>query len=112
MNKKITIVFSLLAVMVLASGCNNKDPQRKGTEAGKAMCECYKLNSQEEIEKCLQKIENENQEYLTDTSYLNAVEGQLLECITEGVTDIVKPIKEAQKPAKDSVADSSATVEK
>lgn len=106
MNKRLTSGLAILAVLALTIGCSNKDPQRKGTEAGKAMCECYKLGSADEVEACLDKIEKENQEYLTDTSYLNAVESQLLQCITEGVTDIVKPIKEVQDSVKKAVADS------
>lgn len=107
MNKRLTYGLTLLAALTIATGCSNKDPQRKGTEAGKAMCECYKLSSSDEVEACLDKIEKEHQEYITDTAYLNAVESQLLQCITDGVMDIVKPIKEAQNPVKKAVADSN-----
>ena len=107
MNKRLTLGMALVALLAVTVGCSNKDPQRKGLEAGKAMCECYKLESPDEVDACLNKIAKENQEYLTDTSYLNAVEGQLLECITEGITDIVKPLKETKKTENNPVADSN-----
>lgn len=98
MNKRITIATALFMTALVLNGCGNKDPHKKGIEAGKAACECYKLDTAEEVEKCLDQIEKSNQELLTDTAYINAVETQLLECITDGVIDIVKPIKEKEKP--------------
>lgn len=109
MNKRFTLASALLALLAATSACTGKDPQRKGNEAGKAMCECYKLESSDEVETCLNKIESENQEYLTDTSYQNAVESQLLKCITEGVFDIVKPLKETSEPKNEPIADTVDT---
>ncbi len=109
MNKRFTLALALLALLAATSACTGKDPQRKGNEAGKAMCECYKLESSDKVEACLNKIESENQEYLTDTSYQNAVESQLLKCITEGVFDIAKPLKETSEPENEPVADTVDT---
>ena len=60
MNKRFTLALALLALLAATSACTGKDPQRKGNEAGKAMCECYKLESSDEVEACLNKIESEN----------------------------------------------------
>ena len=98
MNKRFAITVTLLGTCAVLAGCGNSDPRHKGTEAGKAACECYKLEGLEAVEECLDKIERDNQEFLTDTAYTNAVEAQLFECITEGIIDIDKPIKEAALP--------------
>ncbi|MBP5189588.1 MAG: hypothetical protein J6031_01580 [Bacteroidales bacterium] len=98
MNKRLILIAAFFCVAMVLEGCSNKDPHRRGIEAGKAACECYKLDDAEAVENCLNEIEIANQELLTDTAYTNAVESQLLECITDGVIDIVKPIKEAPQP--------------
>ena len=98
MNKQLATAVTLIGICAVLAGCGNSDPRRKGTAAGKAACECYKLEGLEAVEECLDKIERDNQAFLTDTAYTNAVEAQLLECITEGVIDIDKPIKEIALP--------------
>jgi hypothetical protein len=110
MNKRFMIATVLFGALMLTTACKGGDPHSKGVEAGKAACECYKLDGLEAVEKCLDKIERENQEFLTDTAYTNAVEAQLLECITDGVIDIVKPIKEAPAP-KAAPADTTSKAE-
>jgi len=109
MNKRLIVVATLMAALTLTTSCSNRDPHRRGVEAGKAACECYKLEGLDAVEKCLNDIERANQELLTDTAYTNAVEAQMLECITDGVIDIVKPIKEAPepKPISESTADTT-----
>lgn len=104
MNKRLTIVATLMAALTLTTACSNRDPHRRGIEAGKAACECYKLEGLEAVQKCLDQIEKDNQELLTDTAYINAIESQLLECITDGVIDIEKPIKEKPSP-KTTISD-------
>ena len=104
MNKRIkqTVIFSC-ALFLLAS-CGKGDPRKNGTAAGKAACQCYKLENAEAVNKCLSDIEKKYQDFLTDTAYINASEEQLLKCITDGVIDIANPIKEApDSPQKETV---------
>ena len=98
MNKRFRIAAIILCTLMVVTGCGSKDPHKRGVEAGKAACECYKLEGMDAVNDCLNRIEKENQELLTDTAYTNAVEAQLLECITDGVIDMDKPIKEAPMP--------------
>ena len=102
MNKALKTAATLLAATLLCIACNGKDPHSRGVAAGKAACDCYKLDGLEAIEACLNEIEANNQEFLTDTAYLNACEQQLLECITDGVVDIDKPIKSTIKDVNTS----------
>lgn len=95
MNKTVRTIIPILCLLLLCSACDTKDPHKKGIAAGKAACECYKLEGLEAVEACLEKIEQQNQEFLTDTAYLSACEQQMLECITDGITDADKPITEA-----------------
>ncbi|MBP5548520.1 MAG: hypothetical protein J6X58_06500 [Bacteroidales bacterium] len=97
MNKAIKNIAILSLALLFASSCGKGDPRKKGIDAGKAACECYKLDGLEAVEGCLKKIENDNQEFLNDTAYCNAMEEQLLKCVSDGVIDIVKPIKEVTK---------------
>ncbi len=94
MNKRIrtTVIFSC-ALFLLAS-CSKGDPRKNGIEAGKAACQCYKLENAEDVSKCLSDIERKYQDFLTDTAYINASEEQQLKCISDGVIDIVHPIKD------------------
>ncbi|MBO4307186.1 MAG: hypothetical protein J5848_02605 [Bacteroidales bacterium] len=93
MNKTVKTAIIISVALIACCSCSKGDPRKRGVEAGKAACECYKLNDSKEIESCLSKIENENQEILTDSAYLNAVDEQLLQCISDGVIDIENPIK-------------------
>ena len=88
---------AIAVVGLMCTSCGNKDPHKKGDAAGIAACECYRLEDADAVNACLDKIEKENQEYLTDTAFTNAMEARLLECISQGVLDIVKPIKEAEE---------------
>lgn len=81
-----------LAVLLLSS-CNDSKPHRRGVAAGKAACECYQLGSLDSVISCLDKIDKDNEEFLNDTAYTNAMEQQMLECISEGIIDISKPVK-------------------
>lgn len=98
MTKKVATTLALFCAALVLTGCGSNDPHRRGVEAGKAACECYKLEGLEAVENCLNKIEKDNQELLTDKAYTDAVEQQLFECITDGVIDIAKPIREPQAP--------------
>lgn len=89
MNLKIKTLLVILASMMVFGACGNKDPHKKGIEAGKATCKCYQLEGQEAIS-CIEAIEKEYQMYLYDTTFTNAMELQLLDCISDGVADIVK----------------------
>lgn len=104
MNKRFTIAMAMLCTLLVTIGCGSKDPHKRGLEAGKAACDCYKLEGLDAVNSCLDNIEKDNQELLTDTAYINAVEAQLLECITDGIIDIEKPIKEKASP-KTAVSD-------
>ena len=87
-------IFRLAAIATAAgcllSACGNKDPHKNGIAAGKAACECYQLATLEDQDHCLDQIDSTYQDFLTDTAYTNAVEAQLLQCISNGVLDIVK----------------------
>lgn len=92
-----TNLFLLSLTAFILASCNGGDPKSKGTEAGKEACKCYQLDNFEAVDSCLKKIEHENSDFLNDTAYINAMEEQMLRCASEGVIDIVKPIKEAEK---------------
>jgi len=86
--------FRLVAALALTgsllAACGNKDPYKNGVAAGQAACDCYRLESIEEQEHCLDQIDSTYRDFLTDTAYTNAVETQMLRCISDGVLDIVK----------------------
>ena len=109
MNKQIKYTLLACTALSFCVACGNGNPHVKGLAAGKEACECYKLEDQEKINACLDKIELENQEYIHDTSFTNAMESVMLECISDGVIDIVKPIKEYAEPQEE--ADSTATAD-
>ncbi|MBQ7062888.1 MAG: hypothetical protein IJM88_06335 [Bacteroidales bacterium] len=88
-----TVAAGVVAVL-LCCACANKDPHRRGVEAGKAACQCYQLEGLEAVSRCLDEIDKENTPYLYDTAYTNAMEAQLLNCITTGVIDAEKPIRD------------------
>lgn len=92
-----TNLFLLSLTAIILASCNGGDPKSKGTEAGKEACKCYQLDNFEAVDSCLKKIEHENSDFLNDTAYINAMEEQMLRCASEGVIDIVKPIKETAK---------------
>lgn len=89
--------------MTFCVACGKGNPRAKGLAAGKEACECYKLETQEEVDACLDKIEFDNKEWLHDTAFTRAMESMMLECITDGVIDIVKPIKEYTEQEEDSI---------
>ncbi len=101
MNKSIRIAFILLGGIMFAA-CGHGNPYSHGREAGKQACDCQKMDSMNAISDCLERLEAENQEYWSDTTFLRAMEEQQLECLTEGVKDIVKPIKEKKDKIKDT----------
>lgn len=90
MNKIIKGAVIISAATLFLVSCNNNNPRKRGIEAGKAACECYKLEDFEAVDSCMKRIEQENAEYLNDTAYINAMEEQFIRYITEGVNDIVK----------------------
>jgi hypothetical protein len=94
MNKSVKFIIAVCGVLTMVS-CGSNDPYKKGVAAGKAACECYKMEGLEAVEQCIAKIERENQEFLNDSIYISACEEQMLNCITQGVIDADKPIKEA-----------------
>lgn len=91
------LVSTALIATLLCCACNNKDPHRRGVEAGKAACQCYQLEGLEAVSRCLDEIDKENTPFLYDTAYTNAMEAQLLNCISTGVIDAEKPIKDIVK---------------
>lgn len=102
----------LVAVTLLLCSCGSKDPHRRGVEAGKAACQCYQLEGLEAVSRCLDEIDKENTPFLYDTAYTNAMEQQLLNCISSGVIDAEKPIKDIVKevpPAEEPVAEEEET---
>lgn len=94
MSKLFKIIFALLCASLSLASCRSSDPHKRGIEAGKAACECFQLEGYEAVESCLHEIEKENHDFINDTAYINAMEVQMLQCIADGVVDIVKPIKE------------------
>lgn len=104
MNKSITLILSAVLFLFFCISCNNGNPRTKGLAAGKEACQCYKLEGLEEVSACLDKIELENKEYLSDTAFTNAMESMMLQCVSDGVIDIVKPIKEYTTPQKDTIS--------
>jgi len=86
----IHLVAALALTSCLLAACGNKDPYKNGVAAGQAACDCYQLESIEEQSRCLDQIDSTYREFLTDTAYTNAVETQMLRCISDGVLDIVK----------------------
>ena len=93
MNKFFKCLFLFAGVGLLFTACHSNDPHKRGVAAGKEACECYQLNSLDSVMSCLDMIDKENQEYLNDTAYINTMEKQMLDCISEGIIDIAKPIK-------------------
>lgn len=91
MNKPKAFTFGALTVMALfaLSSCGGGDPYRLGTEAGKAACKCYQIKDFDEQHECITEIEREYREWLEDTAFLRAMEVQTLNCIGDGVLDIV-----------------------
>ncbi len=85
----VLVVLFFVNLLFLAA-CSSGDPHKHGVAAGKAACECYKLENLDAIDACLDKIEKENSEFLTDTAYTNAVENEILDCITLGISDIIQ----------------------
>ncbi len=96
MNKAITTSL-IIGATILCLSCSGKGPREEGLKAGKAACECYKLEGHEAVEACLNQIENEYKELMSDTAFINAMEETTLQCVSDGVIDIVKPIREASK---------------
>ena len=92
MNKSLSTILVLFCLTLLLAACSNKDPRKKGVAAGKAACQCYQLNDSTAIQNCLKDIEKENTPFLYDTIYINAMENELLNCISEGVIDFSKPL--------------------
>lgn len=90
MNKIVKTLLLISAATVILSSCGNGNPRKRGTEAGKAACQCYKLDDFESIDSCLKTIEQENAEFLNDTAYTNAMEEQILRCLADGVIDFTK----------------------
>ncbi len=85
MNKTIKFLFAISFASLILSSCNNGNPRKRGIEAGRTACECYKLEDFETVDSCLKKIEVENAEFLADTAYTNAMEEQLIRCVSDGV---------------------------
>ncbi len=100
MNKTVIISTIFVAVAALCGSCGKKDPRLMGAESGKAQCECYKLEGEEAVKKCLDDIEKKYTDYLNDTAYIEASELQMLNCISEGVVDMDKPIKDFRDTTK------------
>ena len=94
MNPLYKIAIGTTVAALLCCSCANKDPHRRGVEAGKAACQCYQLEGLEAVSRCLDEIDKENTPFLYDTAYTNAMEAQLLNCISTGVIDAEKPIKD------------------
>lgn len=90
MNKVIKAIVCLSISVIFLSSCSGGSPRNRGIEAGKAACECYKLEDFESIESCLKTIEQENAEFLNDSAYTNAMEEQLLRCVSDGVIDFAQ----------------------
>lgn len=109
MNKTVIISAILIAVAAMCSSCGNKDPRIMGTESGKAQCECYKLEGEESVNNCLGDIEKKYSDYLNDTAYIEASEVQMLNCISEGVVDMDKPIKDYRDTTKKAPAAAAQT---
>lgn len=97
MNKIFKYTIAALSVVFFCTSCGKGDPRKNGIEAGKAQCECYKLEGAEAVDNCLSEIEKKYVDFQTDTAFINAMEEQMINCITDGVVDIVNPIKEAKK---------------
>lgn len=93
MNKAFKITIAIAAMGLFCVSCTNNNPRSRGIEAGKKACECYKLEDFKTVDSCLKVIEQENTEFLNDTAYTNAMEEELIRCVTEGVTDIAKPVQ-------------------
>lgn len=93
MNKIIKCLFLISVTTMLCVACNSGNPHKRGVAAGKEACECYQLNSLDSVMNCLDRIDNENKEYLNDTAYTNAMEEQMLQCISDGIIDISNPVK-------------------
>lgn len=110
MNKAVKMLVAGLAGVALLAGCNNKDPHHLGEMAGEASCECYRLASAEEVERCLDKIAGQYSEWQTDTAFVNAVEEKMLYCISDGIADLGKPLAESEGEADAEVLD-TLTVE-
>lgn len=91
MNKALAIIATISMVGLFCISCGNNNPRNRGIEAGKKACQCYNLENFEAVDSCLKLIENENADFLDDTAYTNAMEEQLIRCVSEGVIDIVKP---------------------
>lgn len=87
MNKIVRTLLTLTAATIILSSCGNGNPRNRGIEAGKAACQCYNLEDFEAVDSCIKKIEQENAEFLNDTAYTNAMEEQILRCLTDGVID-------------------------
>lgn len=90
MNKSLKTILALSAAALFFSSCTGGTPRVRGTEAGEAACQCYKLGEFEAVDSCLKVIEQDNAEFLNDTAYTNAMEEQILRCVTDDVIDIVK----------------------
>lgn len=100
MNKTFKLFFFVFATSLLCFSCGKKDPRLMGTESGKAQCACYQLEGEEAVNKCLDNLDKKYQEYLNDTAYIEAAEMQMLHCISDGIIDLDKPIKEILDTAK------------
>lgn len=101
-----------MAAFVLSAilgGCGRNNPHQRGIEAGRAACECYKIDDAVEREACLDKIDSIYHDMLGDTAFTNAVEEVTIKCLTEGVNDIVKPINHHNTPAQTNRAQSDTT---
>ena len=116
MNKTFIIIGMFLAVTALCLSCGKKDPRAMGTESGKAQCACYQMESEEAVNACLNDLERKYQEYLNDTAYIEAAETQMLQCISDGVVDAEKPIKDIRDTTKakqptDTAAEATGSID-
>ena len=93
MNKYFKLFPAAFVAVLLFVSCNSNNPHRRGIVAGQEACQCYQLHGLDSVVSCLDRIDRENHEFLNDTAYTNAMEQQMLECISDGVIDITKPIK-------------------
>lgn len=93
MNNRVKLILMASFLVLAVASCKSGDPHRRGIAAGKEACECYKLSGIDTVLACLDRIDAENKEYQNDTAYTNAMEQQMLNCLSEGVVDITNPIK-------------------
>lgn len=96
MRKTVSLLATCCAVLALLASCSNKDPRHQGEKAGKASCDCYQLDTQDEVESCLDEVMQLYTKYVTDTTFTNAMEKELLNCVSAGVVDFDKPLHEVE----------------